>query len=135
MFNKTFKKDFFKLFQPKEVDVKDYLGDKPFNMLLKVIDEGYNNYSEPVTENDIQLFLVKRTEKTEKFYEELKENEIDETLYLIYDKKHNYMTSNSNRFFLEMWLLKGLDVDEVVEKPYLLTDYVLKVRSYLGYLE
>lgn len=113
----------------------DYFGEKIYKHIMRIIDESYNETGIPVLENDIAFYLIPKNVKTQMFYEELTRNKDKRQLYLIFDKTHNYMESNSNQFFLEMWLLKGLTIEEVKEDPLLLSDYILKVRTYLGHLE
>ncbi|MGF6375961.1 hypothetical protein M2140_001031 [Clostridiales Family XIII bacterium PM5-7] len=119
-------------FNASEKNLKEFFGENFYNILLQTI-IACNEEAKEISEDDIRLFLIPKAENTKKFYKDMDELNNKEILYLIYDKKHNYLDSNSNEFFLLMWLLKGLTLEEVSEKPYLLKDYMQKVTAYLGF--
>lgn len=119
-------------FNAREKNLKEFFGENFYNILLQTI-IACNEEAKEISEDDIRLFLIPKAENTKKFYKDMDELNNKEILYLIYDKKHNYLDSNSNEFFLLMWLLKGLTLEEVSEKPYLLKDYMQKVTAYLGF--
>jgi len=116
----------------KLVNAKELLGEKFLGEQLELIGNSRDKSDRAVQEDDIQVYTFERGNRTNSFYDELKECEDKRILFLVYSKKYRYVYSNSNKFFLTMYLLQGISIETIEKNPILLQDYLQKVRSYIN---
>jgi len=114
------------------VNAKELLGEKFLKELLELIGNNHIKSDRAIQEADIRVYTFKKGNRTNSFYDELEEYEDERELFLVYAKKYRYMYSNSNKFFLTMYLLQGISIETIEKEPNLLQDYLQKVRSYIN---
>lgn len=117
----------------KLVNAKELLGEKFLGEQLELIGNSRDKSDRAVREDDIQVYLFNRCNRTSPFYDELRECEDERDLFLVYAKKYHYVYSNSNKFFLTMYLLQGISMETIEKEPILLQDYLQKVRAYINH--
>lgn len=76
-------------------------------------------------------FAIERNDASEPYYEEISDSLFPDMVYIIFEEKSGFLYTNSNRLFTELHLLRGLTMEDVLEDPVLLEDYVCKVKRYL----
>ena len=88
---------------------------------------------EGLTEEDLEFeyYLVEHNEDTEHYYEEMLSRVVPaiyKPIYVLFEKKTGYITSNSQMLLLELFIEQGIDEED------LKSDSIL-ARSYLSYID
>lgn len=74
---------------------------------------------------EIQILTIKENKKSKEYYLKMDDNE---QIYVIFEKNTGYIESNCNLLFLELYIERGINVDDYNSE----NDFC---KAYLSYLE
>ena len=90
---------------------------------------------EGLTEDELQFeyYLVEHNEETEHYYEEMLSGQVPikyEPIYVLFEKKKGYITSNSQMLLLELFIEQGIDEEELKSNSILAKSYLSRIDRY-----
>ena len=90
---------------------------------------------EGITEDELEFeyYLVEHNEETEHYYEEMLSGQVPikyEPIYVLFEKKKGYITSNSQMLLLELFIEQGIDEEELKSNSILAKSYLSRIDRY-----
>lgn len=99
------------------------------NVLYSILnEEGYN-------EDDLEFvyYLVEHNEETEHYYEEMFSRVVPaiyEPIYVLFEKRTGYITSNSQLLLLELFIEQGIDEEDLESNSIHAKSYLSRIDRY-----
>ena len=90
---------------------------------------------EGLTENNLEFeyYLVEHNEETEHYYEEIISRQVPafyEPIYVLFEKKTGYITSNSQMLLLELFIEQGIDEEDLESESIHAISYLSRIDRY-----
>ena len=91
---------------------------------------------EGLTENELEFeyYLVEHNEETEHYYEEIISRQVPvfyEPIYVLFEKKTGYITSNSQMLLLELFIEQGIDEEDLKSDSIHAKSYLSRIDRYV----
>ena len=93
---------------------------------------------EELTEDELEFvrYLVEHNEDTEHYYEEMLSRVVPaiyKPIYVLFEKKTGYITSNSQMLLLELFIEQGIDEEDLESESIHAISYLSRIERYEEY--